>query len=347
MSRTKKHHFLSQYYLVKFTLPDKPTHVWQIEKPNGRNYQVSIRDAAECSDYHTMTDAAGNIDSTSVEQALSKVESTHKELLDRIITKACLWPGDRRLLAEFVALLDMRVPAFKKYIEDQYVAEFDAFGKVLLKDGRLDQSLKAHAGPKFTSYPPQIQKMFADRMRQMIAGGDLTITVPNVTLLQQMFDAAVDPRLLHVIERMGVTFFEAPDTAAFITGDTPVARFYPRQLTPGQYGVGLAHRDIQITVPLSAHFLARLDWSTAAMDYRMATDADVAEFNRRTIITAQKLIFARALPNDLLSLVHTNRTLSAGSEITLQHDNQKGTVLMQTSTKPVFPNECYGINSIP
>src|ERR1035437_3699724 len=133
MKRTKKHHFLPQFYLSGFAIPDKPTHLWKIWKDSDKRHQVNVKDAGEESDYHTKIDCSGNRDSTSVERVLSSQETEQAELLKRIINKSLI-DGDRRRLAEFIALMDMRVPASKDSIEALYAGADEASGIILLKD---------------------------------------------------------------------------------------------------------------------------------------------------------------------------------------------------------------------
>jgi hypothetical protein len=342
MSQPKKHHFLPQFYLGGFADAKKPTQLCQIDKqPDARHFPVAIRDAAERSHYHTMTDGAGNRDSATIEEALSKVEDIQAQLLSRITAKAPLAAVDRSLLTDFLALMDMRVPSFKAYIQKQYKLSFDAFGKVMLKDDRLDCAFASHPDPKFAAFPPGIKKAFVERTRKAIVNNEFQLDVPNGTLLRAMFEAAADERLLRIIRRMGVTFLEAPEGSFFLTGDTPVARFYPRRLASGQPGVGLADPVIQLTIPLSTRFLARFDWSDAAMVYETVTADEVAEFNRRTIITAQKHIFAPCTTPEIVAIIKASAHLSAGSGLTLHHNPEEGNCLMHSCSIPVLPADCY------
>ncbi len=339
MKRTKKHHYLPQFYLTGFAIPGKPTHIWQIEKTeNCKCYQVAIADAAAQGDYHTIVDGTGKRDSSSVEQTLSKLESQQAQLIKRIVQKKC-FPHDRRRLAEFVSLMDMRVPATKDFIRKQYDSAFEAMNKVLQKGDRLEQTMIAL--PEFAKLPAHILKALANRMRKMNGDGAFSLSVPNAKPLDIMFDVAQNPVQVGIIERMGMTLFEAPPGCAFLTGDNPVVRFIPRTLPPGRPGVGFVDPDIQVTISLSARVLLRLDWSKAAMDYRQALIDEVAEFNRRVVISSHNVILSSSSSHETISAVKANAAYSAKSDIKLQHEDELGRVLMLTRTTPVFPAHLY------
>lgn len=343
MGVCKKHHFLPQFYLSGFAMEGKESHVLQIEKTcDARHYPVAITDAAERANFHTIVDSQGNRDSHSVEQSLARVEAFQHALLQRILSAGQLRQEDKVYFARFVAMMDARVPANKEYIEHQYVVGCKAMQKVLLKGDRLEQSLLAHAGPKYAANPDYVQKAIAARIRDGIERDAYDFEIGNATLLSSMFDLAQDPRIIGIISRMGVTIFEAPSEAYFLTGDCAVTRFFPRAFEAGRFGAGLIDREIELTLPLSSRFLARLAWSTTRLDHEVASTEMVREFNRRIIVSAVKTVFAKKITDELSNTIRGNHENQAGARVSmLDHDTAKGSVMTRSETLPVFPESHY------
>lgn len=106
------------------------------------------------------------------------------------------------------------------------------------------------------------------------------------------------------------------------------------------YGVGIAMKDVEITFPLSSHVLLYLCWSTARSGQSILTEAEVEEFNRRTIIMADSLIFALAGSDSALQTVAKYRKFSAGTDYDIKRTAEA--TLHLARFRPVLANNRYG-----
>ena len=342
MGRVRKHHYLPQFYLRGFAAVDdgKPDHIWRIQKKKDSNHHfVNIADAAAQSDYHTVSDRAGNNDSAAVERALSTFEAEHREMLARVTTKQAPTPADGMTFAEFVALMICRTPGYKRFVCDVNTAAAMLIMDQIIQGDNLERGLAER-------YPPHIAKAFADGARRMVAEKRLRVEVPNAAVLGGMFSVAGDPRIVNLIQGMGVTLCEAPGGTCFVVGDAPVAFYYPSRLAPGQEGVGVADTKIELTVPLSARFLARLGWDSTGWRYETATMAQVTEFNRRTVISAVDAIFGPQVSPELMAVVRSNYHLRAGNRVVEVRDPRTGRRRSLSRAVPVFPAACYSSPTI-
>src|SRR5215475_10873872 len=114
MSEPRKHHYLPQFYLRGFSAKERA--VCHIEKNGGRSYTSSIRVTAAIRDYHEL-DNPGFDDPNALEKRLAQVETHLAEGLARVIRCGIDTPETHSSLIQLVALLRVRVPAFKAHID--------------------------------------------------------------------------------------------------------------------------------------------------------------------------------------------------------------------------------------
>lgn len=271
MSEPRKHHYLPQFYLRGFSANGRS--IFQIEKRGGRAYVSSIRDTAAIRDYHEL-DTEEAEDPSVIEKRLAQIEAQLAEALARAIQCGVTTPETHNLLIQLVALLRVRVPAFKAGIEAYLQNVVRSVGLMMERKGEL----------------PPPPKGFEDVCRME----NLSITISNWKLLEFMFRIAADRRLFDILAAMRPTILRAPREAFFLTCDQPVAIFHPTASPTDVYGVGFAHAETQVSVPLSSGVLLLLSWGTESPADRHATADEVVEFNRRTVVMADSLVFAPA-----------------------------------------------------
>jgi len=269
MSQPRKHHYLPQFYLRGFSANGRS--IFQIEKRGGRTYLSSIRDTAAIRDYHEL-DTGGVEDPTVFEKRLAQVEAQLAEALARAIRCSITTPETHNLLIQLVALLRVRVPAFKAGVE--------AFLQNVVRSVGLMMERKGELPP-----PP---KGFEDVLRME----NLSITISNWKLLKFMFEIAADRHLFDILTAMRPTILRAPRETFFLTCDQPVAIFHPKASPADAYGVGLANTETEVSVPLSSGVLLFLARGTESATDRGATVDEMIEFNRRTVVMADSLVFA-------------------------------------------------------
>jgi hypothetical protein len=297
MSEPRKHHYLSQFYLRGFSVDGRS--VYQIEKRRGRAYLSSIRDTAAIRDYHEL-DYSDADDPNVVEKELARVETMLAEGLKEAIQSGIVRPETHRRIIELVALLRVRVPAFKASIEAFLQNVVRSAGMMLERKGEL----------------PTPPKGYEDLLRM----DNLSITISNWKVLEFMFKIAADRRLFDLFAGMRPVVLRAREGAVFMTCDQPVALFHPTAALADAYGVGLADPAIEVSVPLSSRVLLFLSWPTATSTQatdREATDEEVAEFNRRTVVMADSFVFAPAASQWALEATARYNHCSAGFELDL------------------------------
>jgi len=270
MPEPRKHHYLPQFYLRGFSTDGK--RIYQIEKRTSHGYTCSIRDAAAIRDYHELDDPSCE-DPNAVEKRLAEMETQLAAALVRVLRRGLETPDDHASVVQLVALLRVRIPAFKTHIDAFLQQMVRSVGLIMGRKGQL----------------PPAPKGLEDVLRVE----NLSISIANWKCLEFMFKLAADRRILALLGAMTPLVLRAPERAVFLTCDQPVAVYHPEASPTDAYGSGgLADPVTEVSVPLSSRVLLLLSRATDPPATRVATFEEVVEFNRRTVIMADSLVFA-------------------------------------------------------
>ena len=292
MSDPRKHHFLPQFYLEFFRIEPKVkkySHIFVIEKSKDtRSFSAAIHDTGAIRDYHTIDTREGG-DRKFVETVLSRVESVHASLLSRIVDSHTVETTDIEELALMVALMYCRVPKFKGMIENVMKSTVEEMGDIMHRKGR------------FPSPPPELAQEFEEhgitKFKDMVS-----VKISNWALLENMYMIASSRPLLDLLSKMSVEVLCAPDDAYFFTGDTPVA----------VYGGSLAHKDVEVSFPLSPQVAILLSWKRRDQGCRILSRQDVQEYNRRTVVMSDRFLYSATECQPIKKLVADFALESAG-----------------------------------
>lgn len=320
MTQPRKHHYLPQFYLRGFSGNGKQ--IFQIEKSEARGYLCAIRDAAAIRDYHEL-DYEDAEDPHALEKRLSEIESQLAEALADVIASGIVGNISHARLIEFVSLMRVRVPAFKQYIEESLRQFVRSTGKILERKG------------KFPPPPQGLESIFAR--------DGVTISISNWKCLEYMFGLASDQDILRMLAAMTPSILRAPKGNNLLTCDQPVAVFHPEADPADPYGIGLADPRTQLSLPLSSQVLLLLTWDKDAVRERLLQPDEVNEFNRRTTVMAEALVFAPEASESAIQTVAQNKHCSAG--IALRVLDSGDSALHMSTFRPVMPAEKYRANA--
>jgi hypothetical protein len=293
VSTPRKHHYLPQFYLRSFSEDRK--RICQIEKESLRHYFSAIKNTAAIRDFHEL-DHSSFDDPNGVEKSLAEIESQlavpfQETIRDGVINSKRVHQG----LIEMVSLLRMRVPAKKAMIEKSLEQFVRSTGLMMERNGKLP-------------LPP---KGFEDTLKME----KLKITINNWIIIQFMFQLASDEDILNLLYKMTPSILIAPQESYFFTCDQPVAVFNPMATVKDVYGTGIVHPKTEISLPLSSKVLLFLSWNDKERPKKMLSQAEVHEFNRRTIIMANSLVFTSQISDQVLEMVEKYGKFSAGDDL--------------------------------
>lgn len=299
MSVPRKHHYLPQFYLEGFRIEPqqgKKAHIWQMEKAGEQAYySPAIEDTGCIRDFHSLDITDEEPDHKSVESLLSKLEAEQAELVRSIHETKRIDASQIESLAVFISLLRYRVPAFAGYVEKSLQGiVLDSF------------KIMYHAG-RFSDPPPELKEQFERK------GIDesIRINISNWKILSRMFEVALAPESIGLLSQYAYHVYSAADSAFFVTSDNPVALYHSNYDEIRPYGVGLAMRGVEVTLPLSSDTLIRAGHHVES-GASIASSEEVEEFNRRAIIMGERYVFTGAITDELRRRVGELKDVRAG-----------------------------------
>lgn len=295
----KKHHYLPQFYLERFRSDtnDKEPKINIIPK-NKRplyTYIAAIKDTGCETDYHTIETNEGEKDRSSIETNLSKIEYAHNELIKNIIEKKEIDTLDKAELISFLLLMRMRVPSNKRHLEELLKATVQSTFNILDKSRKL---------------PPK-PKIIQDALDKGI--NPIKIEIANWKLVLEMFRQSQNENLLAEHYKLNITLCESKHSDFFITSDTPVSIYFPHHKVP--YGAPLFADDTELFLPISKHFGILFHNKSTLEKYILLNKNQVKEYNRRTIIMANKYIYLSKVDEEIIRLVKLNWNKNAGQKL--------------------------------
>lgn len=321
MSEPRKHHYLPQFYLRNFSLDERS--ICQIVKVKTSDaqqpsYMSAIRDTAAVRDYHKL-DYEGAENPNDIEQKLAKVEGQLAITVQRTLESGVDGKEVREVLPLLVPLLMMRVPHYKVFIEDLLRATVSAVGLMMQRKGEL---------------PPVPKKL-----KEILSFENLQVKIHNWICVEYMYQLACDPEVLGLFSAMHLSLWRTNCNGELLTCDNPVSVFRPDAKRTDCYGTGIGDRRVEISLPIARDALLLLTWNHDAPREGQLDETLVREYNRRTIVSADKVVFASTDKEEFLGIVDELRHCSTSIEIeTVDSGNE---ILHLTNRWPVMPPEEY------
>jgi hypothetical protein len=96
---------------------------------------------------------------------------------------------------------------------------------------------------------------------------------------------------------------EATSDYKYITSDNPVYYIDPSQDPRSFHGVGLINENIEVTFPLSKELTLLATWKKYLKTYLRTNNKLVKEINQRSIMSADKYVFAHNRSESLNKIV--------------------------------------------
>lgn len=299
MSVPRKHHYLPQFYLEGFKIEpqesNKP-HIWQIEKHGKQKYySPAIEDTCCIRDYHSLDIEGEDPDHRAVEAMLSRLEGEQSILVRAIREAKWIVVSQIESLATCISLMRYRVPAFAEHVENSLRSVvLDTF-KIMYQRGELPAP------------PPELQRLFDSKG----IDDSLHISISNWKILSHMFGVGLAPESIGLLAEYTYHVYTAANGNFFITSDNPVALYHPNYDEIRPYGVGLAMKGVEVTVPLSSDTLIRAGYHVEP-GASIASSEEVEEFNRRAIIMSKRYVFTSVVTTELTNRINELKDVRAG-----------------------------------
>ena len=267
---TKSHHYLPQVYLRRFTARENRKLLWECDKTTGI-VKASTPKMSGCEDFfHAFKKQDGSLDTDSIEQDLSRIETDIDGVYEALRMKRQLTQAEWTAFFAFAGSMSVRVPAFINTVH-----EFTS--KVMRQSFEI------------AKYSPAILKCCADNRIPGEVLANVHATADRDFSLLLSLQAMYTP--IELFSQMRWQFIQASAADYFVTGDNPVFRCAPTRQPKTIFPPGLAHKDIEVTFPLSKSVCAFGTWDGQGQLYRAAGTEIVNAINTRTTAAARKYLY--------------------------------------------------------
>ncbi len=289
MSQPKRHHYLPESYLARFTREGTPQSVFWIYDIKLRKLRDQTPRNTGVQGYYNAVERPDGSRDFGLENALSTIESDMSVLLPKIECREPLNETDRATLATFSALQRLRVPEFEE--------EFNlAITAIMRMAGRVAFANEERAKIMIDQFERQTGKQLGLTPVEMIEEmhrADRPIETHRNDSLRTMVNLL--PDTAKRLARMDWVFLHAPDDRAFVTTDSPFVLVEPDDLPkePMLRQVGYGTRGTRKLFPLSSRTgLMMLD-AGSRIEHHDATEANVRWFNEHVAGEAYRYVIGR------------------------------------------------------
>jgi len=291
----KRHHYIPVFYLKGFT--NKDGYLYIYDKDDKPVFESSPEGIAYENHYFSFLTPEGEKDSETVENNIMSLEGEFAKVLKKIQKEDTLSINDRIVFSLFVASMMVRVPNMRENIRKstgemiKHISVFMTSHKD--KFERMMERYERDTGKEIG--------MNVEELRQWMRNSDNY----NVTVDKQ-YATAMALSLLEsfakVFFQMKWAFLKATDDYKYLTGDNPLKYIDPTHNPRSYYGVGLANKNIEVSLPLSKEVCAFGSWKHRE-GFLQANNQHVKHLNRMTVMASVKFVFADRRSSDIDKLV--------------------------------------------
>lgn len=285
MGIKKRHHYIPRFYLYGFVDPHNEPYVWVYEKGNEKIIKSTSKDIAVKKHYFSFLTLDGERDSDTLENIISGLESNTPSVFKNIVEEKSLREEDKIYFATFLALMMVRVPNFRKNVEN-------ATGESIKKINIIQASNKKFFEDMIRQFEKDTGKkinMSIEEFRKWILDGKYNIKV-NPQFSLAMIISFVN-ELSHIFLGMKWTFIKSTEEYKFLTGDNPLFYCDPTHDPNSFYGVGLLNKNVEVTFPISKDLALFASWK-GETGHIQGKNKIVKEINRRTVLSALRFVFS-------------------------------------------------------
>lgn len=256
------HHYVPQYYLKGFSESDDDL-LWVYEKGIGCRFNAKIKNIGNITKFY----------SPKVEQYLANtIEEPANKILEKIRKRHKISEDDKKIFAEYVAVMWKRVPRGKERLKK--IAP--KVSQKLSKELNRDLDIIASQGLTKTSLIKKSRVKIKEILDKYAKNPPKEIWLNNILFKR-------NPRIIAAVRAMNWTFLTFDEKPVFLTCDNPVFYFTD---------IGIGNPESEITFPISSKITLWATWrNDLPQDYIQTTKQVVKEINRRTAHNASRYIF--------------------------------------------------------
>lgn len=296
MAKKKRHHYIPKFYLEGFVDPHNKPYIWSYEKGISIIRKATSSNIAVQKYYYAFPTFEGAKDSDTVENALAAIEGEVAPVFKKIKSQENLEEEEKYWFAIFLALMMTRVPNFRDNVERAAAEIIKKSGTILASNAEQFEYFIR----RFEEETGEKIKIPLDELRKFWLSEEYEIVIEPHFSLGIFYEIFQD--FAPIFFNMNWTFLIATDDFKFVTSDNPLCYVDPTHDQESWYGVGLANRNIEVTLPISKDFAFLGTWGKKE-GYTQSSNRIVKSVNHRTCLNAYKFVFASQKSDGLNRIV--------------------------------------------
>lgn len=287
----KRHHYIPVFHLKGFT--NSNGCLWVYDKEGKGLFEAAPDSIAFEKHYFSFMDETGKRDSETVENMIMQIESESAGVVRKILAEKELTEDERVTFGCFVASMMVRAPNFRDNIRSsmgemiKQTSVFMAAHKENFK--QMVQRFEKDTGEKID--------MPVEKLRQWMLNKDKYTVSINPQHAMAMALSQIE-HLSRIFANMNWAFLKADGGNMFMTGDNPLQYIDPTHNPRSFYGVGLANKNVEVTLPLSKDMAALGRWEKLG-GFKRAEARHVKHINRMTVMASVRFVFSDKKSGDL------------------------------------------------
>jgi hypothetical protein len=303
----KRHHYIPEFYTKGFLDSAGAIYVYEKGKPGPR--PSSPKNVGVETHFYTADTIDGARDSDLIEDFMAAADDPASTVLQRIVTRLPLSTQDKTDFAYFMALMHLRVPAFRVLNQELREQTHKQEQKLIASDPEwfdlITDDIEETTGEQFSEEDREL-------IRQVLLEESYTVTFHPEDHMR-MITVAND--VYPTLVRMRWTFCEVPDGHHAITSDNPMVYLDPTREHGAESLGGLSRPTSEVTFPLTRGLYLRASWDGPDLTYVHAPRSSVKDWNRRVIRFASRYVFAHIDSGALQNKVQKWATSRVGGEV--------------------------------
>jgi hypothetical protein len=286
-----RQHFVPRSYLSNFTDPSvaggNRAGIWQVDLAKCHYNQLTVDAVAARTDYYTVQidDQPDNF----IEDMFGEIEGNASTVI-RTISEGLSLPDEAEsgVLADFMAIQRLRVPAFREAVDNFYVDVATKLNAIATENRERYARILRDAMPERTFSAEEIESAWnfardpANYSIKMNADASLKPLVASmITVARSIAD-------------MHWSYLVAPEgSQGFMTSDNPVSWGVPGG---GFYDSGLMSKNAELVWPMTRRIAILGSWSDREDELLHVDEATVGRINNRILSRTQRYVFAPTEP---------------------------------------------------
>lgn len=283
-----RHHFIPKLLLKGFTMSGRPGDVlWRFDRTRARPIRKQAAAEGWGWDFYRVDSPV--FGSVIYERVFQAIEGPSARILDGVRATETL-PSDEQLasLISFIALTYIRSPVARKVLSAYYgyVEELATCPAVpspqawtWLEEMFGRREMPRLAGPKFVL------------TKHLMTGGDLDFRTANAAAIHTATVFSFLFRFAHDMYGLRWGLLVSDDEANFVASDSPCSRLSPHVDTDQPPLPSVLAPEIEVALPISRK-LALVGSRDETAAKRLADEALVADINFRTMVSADRFVYA-------------------------------------------------------